>query len=174
MTIERGMAFYIYCSPTYQTVGSEQWAGRPGIVVSNDEINRHSRTVEIVYMTTQPKADLPTHVAIRSLERESTALCEQISSISVERLGDYMGSVTAEEMSQLEAAMAASLGIQLDRPEPEPEPEWSEAEAELERLEAAYDRLKQELEIERAKTAAMKWAHEALLNRVLGKEEPGC
>ena len=39
--------------------GSEQRAGRPAIIVSNDKGNQSSSTVEVVYLTTQPKHDLP-------------------------------------------------------------------------------------------------------------------
>ena len=57
--IRRGDIYYI---DKYPTIGSEQQAGRPAIIVSNEKNNQHSSTVEVVYLTTQPKADLPTHV----------------------------------------------------------------------------------------------------------------
>ena len=38
--------------------------GRPAVIVSNDKNNAKSNTVEVVYMTTKPKTDLPTHVYI--------------------------------------------------------------------------------------------------------------
>ena len=49
------------------TNGSEQFADRPAVVVSNDENNKHSGVIEVVYMTTQPKnrppdtCDYPQH-----------------------------------------------------------------------------------------------------------------
>ena len=60
-----------------------------------------------------PKRDLPTHVTIRSSGRVSTALCEQISTVSVERLGNYCGHVSDSELAAIENAMLISLGIQL-------------------------------------------------------------
>lgn len=60
------------------TNGSEQFADRPAVVVSNDENNKHSGVIEVVYMTTQPKTDLPTHVTVRSTGRLSTVLCISI------------------------------------------------------------------------------------------------
>lgn len=86
MDIKRGDIWYIESG---YSVGSEQRAGRPAIVVSNNRNNQYSGTVEVVYLTTQPKRDLPTHVTISSLSRESTALCEQITSVSTERFGSY-------------------------------------------------------------------------------------
>lgn len=105
MDIKRGDIWYIESG---YSVGSEQRAGRPAIVVSNNRNNQYSGTVEVVYLTTQPKRDLPTHVTISSLSRESTALCEQITSVSTERFGSYRGAVTAEEMEDIEEAMMIS------------------------------------------------------------------
>lgn len=110
--IRRGDVFYIESS--FSTVGSEQRAGRPAVVVSNDANNEFSPTVEVVYLTTQPKHELPTHVEINSLKRESIALCEQITSVAVERIGDYCGAVSNAEMSAIETAMLVSLGIETE------------------------------------------------------------
>lgn len=91
--------------------GSEQYADRPAVVVSNQQNNEHSGTVEVVYMTTQPKTDLPTHVTIRSTGRPSTVLCEQINSISVERIGSYIGEVSEREMENIDIALMVSLQL---------------------------------------------------------------
>lgn len=109
--IKRGDIWYIESG--YITVGSEQRPGRPAIVVSNDRNNEYSSTLEVVYLTTQPKHDLPTHVTIRSINRESIALCEQITSVAVERFGDYCGRVTEQEMSRIETAMQISLALDM-------------------------------------------------------------
>ena len=109
--IKRGDIRYIESG--YITVGSEQRPGRPAIVVSNDRNNEYSSTLEVVYLTTQPKHDLPTHVTIRSTNRESIALCEQITSVAVERFGDYCGRVTEQEMSRIETAMQISLALDM-------------------------------------------------------------
>lgn len=108
MEIKRGDIFYV--GGGYAT-GSEQRAGRPAIVVSNDRNNEHSPTVEMVYLTTRPKRDLPTHVPIHSLSRDSIAICEQITTVAVERIGAYHGHVTDEELAGLEEAMLVSLDL---------------------------------------------------------------
>lgn len=128
----RGELYYV---EPYQTAGSEQRAGRPAIIVSNDMNNNYSGIVEVVYLTTQPKTDLPTHVTIRSTGRLSTALCEQITSVSKERFGERIGELTAEEMQRIDIALAVSLAITdieppaEKRPEPEKEPEPKPAPA---------------------------------------------
>lgn len=104
----RGEIYYI--TKGY-TEGSEQQAGRPGIVVSNDMCNQFSNTIEVVFLTTQPKTDLPTHVTIRSSTKPSVALCEQINTIDKSRMGDYIATCTAEEMQNIDNALMISLGI---------------------------------------------------------------
>ena len=86
--IERGDIFYV---SSFVTVGCEQRPGRPGVIVSNDANNRASRTVEIVYCTTREKPNLPTHTIIHSTAVESTVLCEQITTVSIDCIGTYNG-----------------------------------------------------------------------------------
>lgn len=111
LSVKRGDIFYI--DRFGLQTGSEQRAGRPGIIVSCKENNRFSETVEVVYLTTAPKTDLPTHVKILSAARESTALCEQITTVSVEKLGNFIGQCTKEEMFQIDLALVRSLGIKI-------------------------------------------------------------
>ena len=106
MEIKRGDIWYVR-KDNY--TGCEQAAGRPAIIVSNEKNNASSETVEVVYLTTQPKKDLPTHVLIRSSERESTAICEQITTVSVDRLLGNKGHLTPAEMTNVEVAMLISL-----------------------------------------------------------------
>lgn len=110
MSIERGDIYYI--TNNREAVGSEQIAGRPAIVVSNDKNNEFSTVLEVVYLTSQPKTYLPTHVDITSSNRNSIALCEQVTTVSVKRVGDYIGHCDEEEMYNVDEALAISLGIE--------------------------------------------------------------
>lgn len=94
--------------------GSEQYADRPAVVVSNDENNKHSGIIEVAYLTTQPKTELPTHVTIRSTGRVSTVLCEQVTSVSVERVNNYIGQVSEQEMKNIDIALVISLQLDGD------------------------------------------------------------
>lgn len=109
MKVRRGEIYYV---ESFVTTGSEQRPGRPAVVVSNDMNNEFSSTVEVVYFTTQPKRSLPTHVRILSTSRESIALCEQITSVAIERLGDFCGEVSPQELAEIDAALLVSLGLQ--------------------------------------------------------------
>lgn len=107
---KRGEIYYV---EPYYTTGSEQRAGRPAIIVSNEKNNANSATVEVVYLTTQPKHDLPTHVTVRGTGKDSIALCEQITSISMDRLGEYCGECSKQELAALETAMMISLDLSM-------------------------------------------------------------
>ena len=107
--IKRGDIYFI--RDTRQSIGSEQKADRPAVIVSNDANNKHSGVYEVVYMTTQPKTDLPTHFITSSALRTSTVLCEQISSVYEERIGEWIGTLTPEEMKQLDECVTVSVGI---------------------------------------------------------------
>ena len=112
--MKRGEIYFI--ERGYQEEGSEQRAGRPAIIVSNDKCNENSSVVEVVYLTSQPKTDLPTHVDIRSTPKVSIALCEQINSIYKDRIGDYIGNATDYEMMMIDAALAISLDLKFEAP----------------------------------------------------------
>ena len=106
--IRRGDVYYIR---KYPTCGSEQQPARPAVVVSNDFCNSKSAVVEVVYLTCQNKKTLPTHVLVQSTGRKSIALCEQITSVAVERLGNYKCHLSTDEMLLIDHALGVSVGI---------------------------------------------------------------
>lgn len=107
--VRRGDIFYIANSKCYATNPSVE-AGRPGIVVSCDELNEHSPSVEVVYLTTKDKKPMATHVPILC-KINSTALCETIYTVSKDRLGDYVRTCSDKEMAEIDKGMLHSLGI---------------------------------------------------------------
>lgn len=106
---KRGEIWHI--SKGGRTCGSEQHSDRPAVIVSNDRNNENSGTVEVVYITTQFKRGLPTHCAIRATGRKSTALCEQIHTVAVERLERYLGRCTKKEMKRINKCLMHSLQL---------------------------------------------------------------
>lgn len=103
----RGDIFFIAHSPVS---GSEQGGHKPGVIVSNDLANRYSPNVEVVFLTSQEKKPMPTHVPVQC-KVPSTALCENIQTVSKERPDGFVRSCTAEEMKQIDSALLYSLGI---------------------------------------------------------------
>lgn len=108
-TFKRGEVYYI---DSFPTTGHEQRSGRPAVIVSNNENNTHSEVVEICYFTLKDKTPLPTHVYVNKGPcTGSTILCEQITSVSIERIGDYMCRVSEEIEEALDKALTISLAL---------------------------------------------------------------
>lgn len=100
--VKRGQIYYAFLPETF---GSVQKGWRPVVIVSNEYANEHSTTKTVVPLTTNPKTKyLPTHVHIKSNGRikNSTALCEQITTISDLQLKCRIGNVPAEEMIKVD------------------------------------------------------------------------
>lgn len=112
MEIYRGDIFYVKGNAG-KIIGSEQKPDRPAVVVSNDKENEHSPVVEVVYLTTQEKKPLPTHVEVLC-RVPSIALCEQVHSIFVDRLDEYIKTCTNDEMKAIDRALMISLGLNPD------------------------------------------------------------
>jgi len=110
MQIHRGDIFYVNILEC-DTVGCEQKGRRPALIVSNERNNEHSQVVEVVYLTTQRKKYLPTHVYARIRGIPSTILCEQVTSISVERLESFITKVPDWIMQKVDRALMISLEL---------------------------------------------------------------
>ena len=106
----------IYRADLDPVVGSEQGGIRPVVIIQNDIGNLHSPTVIVAAVTTrQKKAALPVHVRITAAEsglaRDSVVLTEQVRTLEKTRLSRYMGSLSAEKLKAVEAALSVSLAM---------------------------------------------------------------
>lgn len=106
--MKRGEIYYIENGNAF---GAEIRKARPGVIVSNDLLNNSSEVVEVVFLTTQQKKPLPTHVCISATGRESTVLCEQVNAVAVHRIGNYCGKCSPDEMAAIDHALLASLDL---------------------------------------------------------------
>ena len=120
MNYVRGDIFYVnYTQPgVEETIGSEQRPGRPAIIVSSDLGNEHSSTVTVVYLTTKEKRPMAVHVPV-ICKVPATALCEQIATISKDRLGEYVRSCTDEEMQRVDQGIRYALALNQITPVPQ-------------------------------------------------------
>ncbi len=95
-------------------VGREQAGRRPAVIVSADGLNQGRAGVVIVVPCTTSRRGLPSHVeldpAASGLDEVSYAKCEDIKSVSEERLIARLGNAPVEAMF----AIARSLQFLLD------------------------------------------------------------
>ena len=101
--------------------------GRPVIIISNNACNRFSPAITVIPLTTADKKPLPTHVKILIKDNKiSTALCEQLRTISTELLEDYIGTLDDTKLTEIEGAILITLGFKQPEIQKEIEPATSE------------------------------------------------
>lgn len=124
--MKRGEIYYV--PREYTEMGHEERAGRPALIVSCDDINKGGFTVTIVYLTTQPKSNFDFHPAITCNGRTGYAICEQVTTVSASRIGDFIGKCDANEFMAVEAKIATVLGLDVKFDRTEDNSEWDETD----------------------------------------------
>ena len=103
----------IYWADLNPVRGSEQAGLRPVVVLSHEVFNQHSRTVIGVAVTSQPpRTAFPLTLELSSsrLPKHSWVKISQIRTLSIERLGKRLGTVTPEEIEQIVEGLNEILG----------------------------------------------------------------
>jgi mRNA interferase MazF len=93
--------------------GREQAGQRPVVVISQDVLNERSGTVVAVALTSQPqKAGFPLTIELSrpGLPKKSWVKISQIRTLSVERLGQKIGRLSAEEFSLIVEGLNEIIG----------------------------------------------------------------
>ncbi|HAT4340846.1 TPA: type II toxin-antitoxin system PemK/MazF family toxin [Clostridium perfringens] len=93
--------------------GSEQSGVRPVVIIQNNLGNKYGRTLIVAPITSQDKKDLPVHSEIynNSLEKDSTILLEQVTTIDKNKVKEFVGHLTRNELKKLNIALARSVGL---------------------------------------------------------------
>jgi len=94
--------------------GHEQGGKRPVVIISQDIFNERSGTVIAMAVTSQPqRAGFPLTFELVSskLPKRSWVKISQVRTLSVERIGEVLDSVSAEHMQQLIEGLNEIVGI---------------------------------------------------------------
>lgn len=67
----------------------------------------------VVYLTTKPKGNYPTNVPINATGKPSTALCDQVTTVAKDRLGENYHVCSTKEMENVDAGIRAAFGFGL-------------------------------------------------------------
>lgn len=105
MSVNRGEVWEIVLDPTK---GSEQKGHRPCVVVSPDSMNEQLDTIIVVPLTTKLK-DWPTRVDTNINGIQGQAICEQIRTVSKQRLKNKIGKLKLSEIVQLRLVLRQML-----------------------------------------------------------------
>lgn len=93
---------------------------RPAIVVSTDIVNTNvgCKTATVIPLTSSPsKGDLLSHIKIKAnsgvnkLKGDSTALCEQLTTVNKDVIRFCLGRVDDRELEEVNSSMLNFLGL---------------------------------------------------------------
>ncbi|PZV25991.1 MAG: PemK family transcriptional regulator [Snowella sp.] len=106
----------IYLADLNPSRGSEQAGVRPVILVQRQNLDRFTRTVVVIPVTTNlRRAQIPGTVLIPvgegGLSQESVALCDQIVVIDRQRLQRQLGTLSAVYLQRLGEAISYTLDL---------------------------------------------------------------
>jgi len=114
--VKRGEVYIADLSPRS---GSEQQGRRPVVVVSHDAFNRAQgwRSIIVVPVSTStaqagrgPTA-APLPQGAGGLQRESVALCHQVTTLDRAKLTQHLGELTSDQLRQVDAGLKAALDL---------------------------------------------------------------
>lgn len=104
----RGDIYWVSLDPTR---GTEIRKTRPAVVISNDSCNAHGARVVVLPMTSNVTTLYPGEARIHVRGRPARVLGDQIRSIDKTRLRARIGSLSAAELRDVEAAVLITLGF---------------------------------------------------------------
>jgi mRNA interferase MazF len=108
----RGEVWFARLDPI---VGHEQGGERPCLIVSDDRLNHGRATLVIVVPITRTDRGLPSHVRLEPSEggvkEVSYAKCEDIRSISKQRLRSKLGKVSVDTIVVVEDRLRILLSL---------------------------------------------------------------
>jgi mRNA interferase MazF len=113
-TIRRGQIWLVDWSPGR---GSEQLGRRPAVIIQTDAANTNPRYPNTIVLTLSTKGlPVATHVALvpdpqNALREPSWVKCEQILTISKDRLLTHWGTLSATDLKRVEAAIKTALSL---------------------------------------------------------------
>jgi len=99
----RGEIWLVTLDPTF---GREQAGRRPGLVISDDLFNQSHAELVVVLPITSKSKGIRSHVPVSppegGLSVQSYIKCEDVRSISIQRLERRIGKVTAATLKEVE------------------------------------------------------------------------
>jgi mRNA interferase MazF len=108
----RGEIWFIDLNPTK---GREQAGRRPCLIVSDDRLNRSPADLVIAIPITSREKGIPSHVEVNppegGLQIRSFIKCEDIRSISTDRLIKLLGAVKISTLGQVEERLRLLLNL---------------------------------------------------------------
>ncbi len=104
----RGEVYWISLDPT---VGSEVKKTRPGLILSNNSSNKHSKRVIIGPITSSVSKVYPFEAKVELPKGTSKVMLDQIRTVDKMRLGSQITTISSEEMRNIERALKITFAL---------------------------------------------------------------
>lgn len=109
--------YHVYWVNMDPVVGSEMAKRRPAVVVSDDNMNEHLRTVVVCPLTSRLHARWPSRVQTAIDGRSAEIAVDQIRAVDRTRIGDTLGPISddaAESLRHVITRMYGGLALTSD------------------------------------------------------------
>lgn len=106
--MNRGDIYWIDLNPI---TGSEINKQRPCVLVGATPINQARHTVIVVPLSTSAKPRSPITILVSCLNKQVTAVCDQIRTVDKSRLKGLIGTLSDKDLSSLDDSLRQVLSL---------------------------------------------------------------
>jgi mRNA interferase MazF len=106
--MKRGEVWWVNFDPS---VGGEIKKKRPAVIVSNDAANKHLNRLQVVPLTSKVDKVYPSEAVVTFRGKSGKAMADQITTVSKLRLLSLGGSLSDDEMQDVERAIRLQLAL---------------------------------------------------------------
>lgn len=106
--MRRGEVWWVNFDPS---VGGEIQKRRPAVIVSNNAANNFLNRIQVVPLTSSVGRVFPSEALVTVNNRLGKAMADQLTTVSKERVGDRIGSLSPDDMRKVEFSVRIQLGL---------------------------------------------------------------
>ena len=106
--MNRGDIYWVDLNPTTESEINTQ---RPCVLVGATPINQARHTVMVVPLSTSAKERPPITISVSCLNKQVTAVCDQIQTVDKSRLKGFVSSLSDKDLNSLDDGLRRVLSL---------------------------------------------------------------